>query len=105
VTAVPILTREHRWECPSCDLTDVTRTPGPHSRFHNCAGLAGMSVPMVPAGTRAVHRAVEREDYIGAENIQTDADGRPIMAVRTVRDDGEDCTVYAPTATAHLREA
>jgi hypothetical protein len=95
-----LLAVEHRWACPSCDLTDVTREPRPHSRMHNCAGLGGLSVPMVPAGTKAHHETHEREDYIGGERVQTDADGRPIMSVTTTRDDGQDCTVYAPTATA-----
>lgn len=98
---VPLLALpEHRWECPSCDFTDVTREQRPHSRMHNCSGLAGLSVPMVPAGTRAEHRAVEREDFIGRERVQFDGNGRPIMAVTTVRDDGQDSTIYAPTATA-----
>jgi hypothetical protein len=55
---------------------------------------------MVPAGTRAKVVAVEREDYIGSELVQTDADGRPVMAIVTTRDEGQDCTVLAPCATA-----
>lgn len=92
---------ETRWECPSCPLTDVTRQAGPHSRMHPCAGQAGLTVPMVPAGTRAEHRQHEREDYIGDELVQlAPGTGRPVMSVTTTRDDGQDCTVYAPTATA-----
>jgi len=29
-------------------------------------------------------------------------DGRPVMNVTTIRDDGQDCTVFAPTATARI---
>ncbi len=94
---------ERRWACPSCDYTDVTREARPHTRMHNCAGLGGLSVPMVPAGVRAEHRAVEREDYIGREHVRLDGHGRPVMSVLTVRDEGQDCTVYAPTASASPR--
>jgi hypothetical protein len=89
---------ERRWECPNCDHVDVTREVEPHSRFHACAGLHGFSAPMVPAGTKAKVEAEEREDYVGSEDVQFDATGRPIMAVRTTREDGEDLVVYAPTA-------
>lgn len=89
-----------RWECPNCDATDATRDVKPHTRFHRCAGLAGLTTPMVPAGTRAKVERVERGDWVGAEQVPTDADGRPVMAVVTTRDDGQDCTVYAATATA-----
>jgi hypothetical protein len=100
VNVVPILAPEHRWECPSCDFTDVTHEARPHTRMHACRGLAGLTAPMVPAGTRAEHRAVEREDYINGDLVQTDGEGRPVMSVLTMRDDGQDCTVYAPVATA-----
>lgn len=93
---------ERRWECPNCDHIDVTCEVQPHSRFHNCAGLAGLSAPMVPAGTRAKVEAREREDYIAGEDVQYDGNGRPIMAVVTTRDDGNDVAVYAPTAHGRL---
>lgn len=66
--------------------------------MHTCRGLTGLAVPMVPEGTAAKVEAVEREDWIGSEQVQTDAEGRPVMAVVTTRDDGQDCTVYAPCA-------
>lgn len=98
LTGVPLLAVERRWECPNCDHTDVTRTAEPHTRFHACPGLAGLTAPMVPAGQRCKVQAHEREDYIGAEDVQTDADGRPVMNVTVTRDDGCDVAVYAPTA-------
>ena len=99
---IPVLRPEQRWECPSCDFTDVTHYAGDHpvSRMHACGGLRGLTAPMVLAGQRAEHRLVEREDFIGKEDVQYDGEGRPVMAVVTVRDEGNDTTVYAPVATA-----
>lgn len=93
-----ILTPEQRWECPNCEHTDVTHEANPHTRFHACRGLKGLTAPMVPAGTKCKVVAVEREDYTGGDLPQTDGEGRAIMSVVTVRDDGQDCTVLAPTA-------
>lgn len=95
----PRLAREQRWECPKCTQTDVTYESQPHSRMHVCRGLGGLTVPMIPAGTRCKIQAVEREDYVGRDMVQTDGNGRPIMATVVTRDDGEDRAVYAPTAT------
>lgn len=89
---------QSNWVCPNCDFTDVTYEVGPHSRFHNCRGLKGLSAPMVPEGTRCEIKANEREDYVNGEIVQRDGDGRPIMNVITTRDGGQDCAVYAPTA-------
>lgn len=91
---------ESRWECPNCTTTDVTREAGPHVRFHACRGLAGLTAPMVPAGQRAKVTAHEREDYIGRDVVQVDGNGRPVMAIVTTRDDGQDVTVLAPCAVA-----
>jgi hypothetical protein len=96
---IPILKPESRWECPNCDLTDITHESGIHSRFHNCKGLKGLSAPMVPAGTKAKVQAQVREDYVGKEIVQTDLDNRPIMSIVTTRDEGQDCAVLAPVAT------
>jgi hypothetical protein len=97
------LASERRWECPNCELTDVTHEAIPHTRFHNCPGLAGLTAPMVPAGTRCKVEAVERGDYVRDQLVQTDGDGRPVMSVVTTRDDGTDAAVFAPTATVNLR--
>lgn len=97
------LAAERRWECPNCDLTQVTHEAAPHSRFHPCRGLAGLTAPMVPAGTRCKVEAVERGDYVRDQLVQTDGNGRPVMSVVTTRDDGTDAAVYAPTATVNLR--
>lgn len=85
-----------RWDCPNCESWATTvddKTP-----MHNCAGLAGLLVPLTAHGTSRKLEVIERQDYVGAEQVQTDANGRPVMAVVTTRDDGQDCTVFAPTA-------
>lgn len=97
--AVLLTPPEQHWECPNCDLTEVTRQAQPHTRFHACAGLRGLTAPMVPAGLRCKVEAVEREDYIAGDDVQYDGDGRPVMAVVTTRDDGNDVAILAPCAT------
>ncbi len=87
-----------RWECPNCDPRDVTKQAGLHTRFHACAGLAGLTAPMVVEGTACKVEAREREDYIGAEDVQYDGNGRPVAQVITTRDTGTDVIVFAPTA-------
>ncbi len=94
---------QHRWECPNCPARDITYETGPHTQFHPCRGVGGLTAPLVPSGTRCKIEAVEREDYIGDEQVQLDVNGRPIMALITTRDDGQDCTVFAPLATASAR--
>lgn len=91
---------ERRWECPNCPATDVTHEANPHTRFHSCAGLRGLTAPMVPAGTRCKVEAVERQDYTNGDHVTLDGEGRPVMAVVTTRDDGNDVAMYAPTAVA-----
>jgi hypothetical protein len=101
---IPLLQPERRWVCPNCTHTDVTREAEPHTRFHACRGLKGLTAPMVPAGSDCKVEAVEREDYVGSEQVQTDGDGRPVMAIVTTRADGSnDCAVLAPVATASVR--
>jgi hypothetical protein len=80
-------------------LKEVTHEAQPHTRFHACRGLKGLTAPMVPEGTRCEVKAVEREDYVGKEIVTVDGDNRPVMAVETVRDDGNDVAVFAPCAT------
>jgi hypothetical protein len=95
---VPILNAEQRWECPNCVATDVTHEAQPHTRYHACRGLKGLTAPMVPAGTRCKVEAVEREDYVGNQILTYDGENRPIMRVETTREDGNDVAVFAPLA-------
>lgn len=91
-----ILRGEQHWGCPNCPATAVTE--GQPNRFHACTGLAGLTAPMVLEGTRCKIVVEERQDYVGTEDVRYDGRGRAVMAVRTVRDDGEDLAVFAPTA-------
>lgn len=96
---VTLIAAETRWMCPNCPLEETTVEPRPHTRYHVCPGLRGLTAPMVPAGSKVKVTAVEREDYIGDENAG------PVMAVRTEREDGSnDVVVFAPTAYARVLE-
>lgn len=86
----------YRWECPNCTVTAASGRAAPP--FHPCRGLRGLAAPMTREGTRARVRSVDRDDYVAGELVQTDGNGRPVMAVVTDRDDGMDCAVLAPTA-------
>lgn len=91
-----------KWVCPNCSMTDTTHESRPHSQFHTCVGLRGLTAPFVQAGVRCKVVAHDREDYVANEIVQTDAYGRPVMSIVTTRDDGEDCVVFAPTSTMRV---
>lgn len=98
---IPILTPPRlRWECPNCDVQHLAPPGETRIPYHPCRGLVGLSAPFVPAGTKAKVVAVERGDWIRGDLVQTNGEGRPVMAIQTTRDDGIDCAVLAPTATA-----
>lgn len=99
---IPILTPEQRWECPNCTATDVTHESQPHTRYHACRGLKGLTAPLVPAGTRCKVEAKVREDYIGDDLVTYDSDNRPIMSIETIREDGNDVAVLAPCVEQKL---
>lgn len=95
-----IVTPIRRWMCPNCKQTAITHDADPHTRFHRCVGLKGITAPMIEEGIRVQVTAVEREDYVAGEKVVTNEAGRPIMAVRTDYSDGHnDVAVMAPTAT------
>jgi len=100
-----LVTPVREWVCPNCTFTDTTHEAQPHTRFHRCLGLKGLTAPMVPAGEKVKVTAVEREDYVGNEKVQTDAEGRPVMAVVTERENGNDVAVFAPTASGQIQES
>lgn len=91
-----------RWECTRCDRTHVTREAQPHTPFHPCPGLAGLTAPLTPHGERVKVEARMREDYEGDELVTRDDQGRPVMAVQVTRDDGTDVAVFAPTAKVEM---
>lgn len=96
-----LLERKPRtWHCPNCQAaarTVTTKVP-----WHHCKGNLGLFAPLVADDapkTRVV--PVDREDYVAGELVQTDGEGRPVMALNVERADGSnDRVVYAPTATA-----
>lgn len=106
---IPILQPRHEWACPNCSLRDVTAESRPHSRMHACAGMSGITAPMLPLrdvenkGARVVVKV--REDYVGSEIVTTDENGTPIMAVETEYADGHtDLAVMAPMANVEVSE-
>lgn len=64
--------------------------------------MLGLNAPMVEAGTRCKVVAVERQDYIAGEDVQYAGNGRPVMALVTTRDDGQDVVAFAPCARGRL---
>jgi hypothetical protein len=91
------------WVCPACKLTDQTKQHGYHVRYHTCPKMRFLSAPMVRQGTAAKLVVHEREAYIGKELVQYDPEQhRPLVSLETVRDNGNDLIVYAPTATASV---
>ncbi len=95
---VPLLSRT--WFCPSCD--SAARTFDVKTPMHPCKGLAGLMAPLVPEGERAKHTAVERQGWIGKEDVQYDANDRPMMSVLTETDDSLSTTVFSPAARAGM---
>lgn len=89
------------WYCPQC--SSLARTVDSKIPMHPCRGIKGLMAPLIPIGTKGESKSVERQDYIGKETVQRDSDGRPVMAVLTTRDEGQDCTVFAPCASLSVQ--
>lgn len=87
-----------RWECYGCNRTLATPRAKPGIPLHRCRN--GLAMPFVPEGQRRKVVTHVREDYVGGDDVQLDADGRPVMNTTVERDDGYDTAVYAPCATA-----
>ena len=95
------------WHCPNCNVPHVR---GPSDlqgvMLHACPGKGGVSCPMIPLGTRAEIVLLAREDYEGTERgLMHHEDGRSIMAVKTVRDEGEDVVIFPGLATVTTKGA
>jgi hypothetical protein len=98
-----VLRREQHWVCPNCTLTQVTHEARPHTRFHACRGLRGLTAPLVADGVRCKVEAVPCEDYQGDSQLfHYDGEGQAKSAVVTTRDDGNDCAALAPCALGGL---
>ena len=104
MTNAVLISAIESWYCPNCGKREtIAAVAGPHTRFHTCPKLHMLTAPMVPAGTQAKVEARLRDDYVGSEMVQTaPEDGKPYMSVVTTRDNGNDCLVFAPTATARV---
>ena len=98
--AAAVLDAWQDWECPNCHLTERTRPLPPNaSRMHDCPRLHGLTAPLVRAGTDCKVIAVERGDYLRKAQQRTGDDGRPYMAVETIRADGSnDVAAFAEVA-------
>jgi len=97
----------YEFYCPNCHLEDVMDKPLPPggTRFHVCPALHGINAPLLPRGVPAMVVAREREDYVGKEvGVLMDDRGKAIMSVETIRDNGTDVAVFAPTAQARAEE-
>jgi hypothetical protein len=98
-----LLRPEQHWSCPNCQTTDITHQAQPHTRFHACRGLRGLTAPLVADGTRCKVEAIVAEDYQGiSQLLHYDGEGQAISAVVTTRDDGNDCAVLAPCALGSM---
>jgi len=85
-----------RYVCPNCDVRSETNNGG--TMMHVCAGLSGLSAPMVPEGSDAKVEAFRREDYLGGDLAQHDGDGKAFSHLVTTHGDGHtDVVVLAPT--------
>jgi hypothetical protein len=91
------------WYCPNCGVSErIAGLPLNASRFHTCPSLHMLTAPLIRANVYAKVEAEERQDYIGHATQARGDDGRPYMAVRTTRDDGDDLAVNAELAHASL---
>jgi hypothetical protein len=98
---VPLLFATESWHCPLCRFEEtIPRIAGPHTRMHICPKLNGLTTPLVAAGVKAKVERRDPEDYVGGSLLTFDDTGRPVQSVVTTRDEGQDCAVYPPTATA-----
>jgi hypothetical protein len=92
------------WRCPNCGREKRTQKPAhiPHVPLHQCPRLRGTWVPFLEEHTKGRLEVVERGDYVGSDLPQTDGEGRPVQAVITHRDSGQDCRILAPCINARV---
>jgi hypothetical protein len=102
--SVPLLRQPFEdWYCPNCGLEErVLKLPPNASRFHTCPNLHMLTAPLIRANVYAKVEAEERADYLNGETQETGDDGKPYMAIRTTRDDGDDLVVHPGVARGRL---
>jgi hypothetical protein len=64
--------------------------------MHVCAGLKGITAPLILKGSDCKVVAIEREDFLNGEIQASNEDGVPIMAVSTIYADGHNDLVVNP---------
>ena len=94
------------WYCPAgCGAAERVPALRPGaSRFHTCARLHMLTVPLVRTGTDCTVKAIEREDYLSGELQATGDNGKVYMAVEVTHADGHtDRAVNAGLAHGEMR--
>lgn len=101
---VPLLTPPFEdWWCPNCGISErIAGLPPNAARYHTCPRLHMLTAPLLRGTVYGKVEAEERADYLAGEVQETGDDGKPYMAVRTTRDDGDDLLVNAGLAQARL---
>lgn len=96
---------ERVFECSSCGKRVKTNDTYVAPRLHPCPALNGLLADLTLCNTRGdldvkvKHVPIAREDYVGDELVRRDDNGRPWMAMDTLRADGSnDRLAFAPTA-------
>lgn len=92
------------WYCPNCNAEARSLKTDSKKAFHPCPKIPGLMSPMLIKGQSGKIVARVREDYVGKELVQCDANGRPIMSVVVTRDEGEDVAVYPGTAQMNTED-
>jgi hypothetical protein len=90
------VTMRRDWVCAD-DCGSSAHTYDGALPHHPCRKKAGLMVALIPAGTKAKVTVHGREDYLGRDIPQRDANGRVVMSTTVTRDEGEDCSIYVPT--------
>jgi hypothetical protein len=88
------------WYCPNCP--EGARTYDGKIPHHVCPKI-GLMVPLLREGQRSKLEFREREDMINGDDVQMDANNRPIMSTVVTTDDTQATTVYAPLAHGSIR--
>jgi len=90
------------YSCPNCAAEQMLPVVAAGAHMHQCAGLSGLTAPLIASELDVKVETVERGDFVGAEHgITYDTEGRPVQSVVTTHADGSnDTAVFAPTATA-----
>lgn len=84
------------WYCPACKLEHVDTDRRARQPMHPCPRLKGLTMPFT-LDRGAGYRLVDRGDYVRGDDVQTDDDGRVVMAIETHHTDrAPDVTVLAP---------